>query len=272
MVNIFYLDEDPKECAKYYHDQHVNKILIEITDILAVVHYKLGNTPPRKRCDAIKENAFPFKWVNESKENYKYCTELGLALLEEFKYRYKKDNHKCEIPMIWFSKNVPKQLKKKGLTEFTMTSNTLIYHDFFDDDIEASRYAYVDFKCNDKKWTRRGKPSWINKYAQQSSRRMKSSIDLIAKHYENSKTIEKAGFSMSDYVKLLFDELFEGKYESKIKQYPKMFNNKQDLLPQLGCAHLLKLKEISTDCKDSDYLKELIAQFIKRRSKSSKTK
>lgn len=273
MVNIFYLDKDPEKCAKYYHDQHVNKILIEITDILAAIHYKMGNTPPRKLCDAIKDNVYPFKWVIESKENYEYCAKLGLALVEEFKYRYKKDKHLCEVPMVWLSKNIPK-IKSKGITDFTMTLNTILYHDFFNTDVEASRYAYVDFKCNNKKWTRRGKPAWITKYAKKSSNIIKSSMDSIADDYENNKTVEKAGFSISDYMKLLYDVLFGGKYESKIKQYPKMFSKGEDLLPQLGCAHLLKLKEISNDCNDSDYLKDIIAQFIKRRSeyKKSKTK
>ena len=33
MVNLFYLDKDPKLCAKYYCDKHVNKIMIEILQI-----------------------------------------------------------------------------------------------------------------------------------------------------------------------------------------------------------------------------------------------
>lgn len=39
MVNLFYLDKNPKTCAKYYCDKHVNKIMIEIAQILSQVHH-----------------------------------------------------------------------------------------------------------------------------------------------------------------------------------------------------------------------------------------
>ena len=46
MVNLFYLDNNPEKCAKYYCDKHVNKILIEIGQhtakfiiILEIIHH-----------------------------------------------------------------------------------------------------------------------------------------------------------------------------------------------------------------------------------------
>ena len=43
MVNFFYLDKDPKKCAKYYCNKHILKIPIEIAQILSKVHYELNS-------------------------------------------------------------------------------------------------------------------------------------------------------------------------------------------------------------------------------------
>ena len=40
MVNLFYIDKDPKLCAQYYCDKHVNKIMIEILQILLFYIYQ----------------------------------------------------------------------------------------------------------------------------------------------------------------------------------------------------------------------------------------
>ena len=54
MVNLFYLDKDPKLCAQYYCDKHVNKIMIEILQILSQIHHNIGeNKPPYKKCTGV---------------------------------------------------------------------------------------------------------------------------------------------------------------------------------------------------------------------------
>ena len=46
MVNLFYLDKNPKKCAQYYCDKHVNKIMIEIAQILSQIHHTIGEKKP----------------------------------------------------------------------------------------------------------------------------------------------------------------------------------------------------------------------------------
>ena len=46
MVNLFYLDNDPKKCAKYYCDKHVIKIIVEILQILSQIHHNIGTKKP----------------------------------------------------------------------------------------------------------------------------------------------------------------------------------------------------------------------------------
>ena len=128
MVNIFYLDKNPKKCAQYYCDKHVNKILIEILQILSQIHHTIGDKkPPYKKCTAIKSNLAPFKWAMESKSNYKYCCNLAFYLLEEYKFRYKKEEHKCIKAFQWLSKNIPNKIKKIKRTKFLLTENVSAY-------------------------------------------------------------------------------------------------------------------------------------------------
>ena len=106
MVNFFFLDLDPKKCSEYYCNKHVNKIFIEICQLLCnVLHYNTNLKPPYKKCKNISKNLAPFKWASESKGNYLYLLELAQNLLNEYKYRYDKENHKSEIVLIWL-KNI----------------------------------------------------------------------------------------------------------------------------------------------------------------------
>ena len=54
MVNIFYLDKDPNKCAKYYCNKHVNKIMIEILQILSYIFHQEGKIIPPYN---VKSNA-----------------------------------------------------------------------------------------------------------------------------------------------------------------------------------------------------------------------
>jgi hypothetical protein len=45
-MNIFFLSWDPDTCAQLYCDQHVNKILLEIVQMLYTAWYFLGKDEP----------------------------------------------------------------------------------------------------------------------------------------------------------------------------------------------------------------------------------
>ena len=79
MVNFFFLSKDPKLCAQYYCDKHVNKILIEICQLLCNVILNNSNKKtPYKKCNNISINLAPYKWANESKANYIYLVNLSI--------------------------------------------------------------------------------------------------------------------------------------------------------------------------------------------------
>ena len=168
MVNFFYLDKDPKLCAQYYCDKHVNKILIEILQILSQIHHNFEKKiPPYKKSSLIGDTLAPYVWALSSINNYKYCLLLAEELLKEYKFRFEKDEHKCEKVILWFKNNFPKSIKKKNRTKIKFTNNVKVYGEYFDD-ITAFRYVYVDFKCKNDKWTKRGKPNWFDSLSKKS--------------------------------------------------------------------------------------------------------
>jgi len=161
MVNFFYLDKNPEKCAKYYCDKHVNKIFIEICQLLCnVIHHNTNLIPPYKKCKNININLAPYKWAEESKSNYIYLLNLADNLCKEYKFRYNKKTHKSEVALDWLKNNIPKKFKYKNRTKLKYTKNIELFKKYFKNDIIASRYIYVIYKCKNDKWTNRNQPEW----------------------------------------------------------------------------------------------------------------
>lgn len=272
MVNIFYLDYDPKLCAQYYCDKHVNKIMIEILQILSQIHHEIGDLePPYKKCMAIKSNLGPYLWAMESVSNYKYCINLAKNLLKEFKYRFENNEHKCEKAINWLSENIPKNIKKKNKTKFKFTENIKIYNSYFNE-IDAARFSYVDFKCKTDKWTKRNKPIWFDKYLEKSESSKKKLIEKILinvkeKLPEFSKKHKLKTRRFHSFLRICYDNLFNDKWNNKINQYTNMFNPKKALIHQLGYGHLLKVYDISESLFNLNIFHELNNNSLRFRNK-----
>ena len=272
MVNLFYLDHDPKKCAKYYCDKHVNKIMIEISQILSQIHHKIGKkTPPYKLCSAIGDNLAPFKWASSSIGNYNYCAQLAKYLLEEYRYRYGDKEHKCENAIMWHIQNIPEGIKGKNKTKFKLTENIKIYSEYFKDPVLASRIMYVDFKCKNDKWTRRNPPDWFSILQKKYDK--KEIIDKIMINVREKLpefTKDKKNISVKrfhSFLRICYDHLFQGKWDKKILEVPNMFNPKKPLINQLGYAHLLKVLDISNSLFDEKNILKLNYQSLKFRKK-----
>lgn len=97
-MNIFFLDRDPTQNAKYYYNRHVIKIILEITQML----YTIANYA---KLDVTTNNPFsPYKsthpkhpmtlWLSQSTHNIDFAFEIGFELCLEYTRRYSKI-HKC---------------------------------------------------------------------------------------------------------------------------------------------------------------------------------
>ena len=116
-MNIFFLSWDPDECAHLYCDQHVNKILLEIVQMLYTAWHFLGDSgwankaPKRKSGDrGYRPVSNPkhamVMWVRSHRGNYLWTAKLGMALAIEFNHRFGKV-HACTKHIMWLYRNVP---------------------------------------------------------------------------------------------------------------------------------------------------------------------
>lgn len=121
-MNIFFLSWDPDTCAQLYCDQHVNKILLEIVQMLYTAWYFLGKdgwnlkAPRRKSGDrGYRPVSNPkhamVMWVRSHRENYMWTAKLGMALAIEFNHRFGKI-HGCTKHIMWLYSNVPQEFEE----------------------------------------------------------------------------------------------------------------------------------------------------------------
>jgi hypothetical protein len=143
-MNIFVLDKSPILAAQYQCDKHVVKMVLETAQILSTV---AGG--PYKPTHIHHPCVI---WIRQGKENYKWLVAHGLALCEEYGYRYSKE-HGClevieslaipptHVPSgrTHFVKCMPEECKRK--------SAVASYREY---------YHQKEFAV----WTKREKPYW----------------------------------------------------------------------------------------------------------------
>lgn len=114
-MNIFFLSFDPRIAAEHHCDKHVVKMILESAQLLYCSHWVVD--PSRLPATAYKKthpNHPCGIWVRESGANYRWLCELGLALCDEFTFRYGKV-HKTRAHLEWLSAHPP------GLPEVGVT-------------------------------------------------------------------------------------------------------------------------------------------------------
>jgi hypothetical protein len=113
-MNIFFLSWNPKECAELYCDQHVNKILLEIVQMLYTAwHLNAGGVPrdaPFTR-DGTQRGYKPVSNPKHAMVMWVRCNPLwpcvlGMALAVEFTKRFGKV-HSCAKHVLWLYSNLP---------------------------------------------------------------------------------------------------------------------------------------------------------------------
>jgi hypothetical protein len=185
-MNLFILFDDPTLAAQAHCDKHVIKMILEACQMLYTAHWttaypqlliksKKGlDLPPAlemapKQKDSEKR-AYTYthinhpctKWIRASLENYIFACDLGIALAEEYRYRWHSGgrHHACEEHVRWLKENPP-DLPAIGLTPFAVAMDD--QYKTSSDPIECYRNYY----CTAKKergllvYTRRPKPEFI---------------------------------------------------------------------------------------------------------------
>jgi len=117
LLNFFFLDRDPKKCAEYHGNKHLNKMQVEYAQIVSSVWWIVGKDHP-EFTELIQPHIYKLthashpavKWACQSQAHVLCIIEVGLALAEEKVIRSKRAKNKWKLthkstPVLEFVRN-----------------------------------------------------------------------------------------------------------------------------------------------------------------------
>lgn len=160
-MNVFYLDHDPKTCAKYHNDKHCVKMILEYAQLMSTAHRILdGDDANNSVYKATHKNHPSAIWVRTNGSNYEWIYELFVDLSDEYTYRYGKE-HLSYTKLVDVLASAPVNIP---VGVFTQPTPAMPDHCKIPDDSLASyRYYYKTEKSHLAKWTDRPVPEWYKK-------------------------------------------------------------------------------------------------------------
>lgn len=182
-MNIFYIDHDPVQAARWMVDKHVVKMILESAQLLSTAHRYLDG----EQVEGIRVNLDTGKarkvkawvlydardpvlyaathinhpsavWCRQSVENYNWLVEHFFALMYEYTYRYGKE-HKCYGDLSYMLQSPPNNLKEYDWTP--MPSAMADEYKISEDPLTNYRNYYKLGKVNMHSWKNRQPPEWI---------------------------------------------------------------------------------------------------------------
>lgn len=154
-MNIFVLDYEPAQAAKFHLDKHIVKMPIETAQILSTVNHRYGQEARYKPTHANHPCTI---WAGERKQNYDWLVELGLELCAEYSYRYGR-RHACQAVIEQLA--IAPSMIPAGSTPFALAMPDECKNS---DAVQAYRNYYRHFKQHIAKWTHRDVPDWMEDF------------------------------------------------------------------------------------------------------------
>lgn len=183
IMNIFWLDFDPKTCAQMHCDKHVVKMILELAQLLCTAHRVLdgtqqveirtlsnGKTRRHKvwhlndERDTLLYSATHMNhpcaiWVRECDTNYMLCYNLFVELCQEYTRRYKKV-HLCETKLKDLLVDPPANCPFSPTATDPPQAMPEEYR-VSGDPITAYRNYYKGGKSNIAQWNHSDTPAWF---------------------------------------------------------------------------------------------------------------
>lgn len=171
-MNIFFIDRCPIKSAQQLCDKHVVKMVLETAQMCSTAMHDWHSSPdtmvdyPTDLLKNIYKPAYQnhpmTKWVRDLNCNLVWAIRHGLAIGEEYKYRYDKDHNSTSI-----LQKIKDYMEHMGwwiiLEDNRHSKPPQCMPDEYkcDDYVEAYRNYYRKDKAHILKWTNREKPEWI---------------------------------------------------------------------------------------------------------------
>jgi len=177
-MNIFFLHRNPRRCAQYHCDKHVNKMIIESCQLLYSSHYALECPVPSTGYKKTHLKHPCALWLLESIENYLWLVSLAWELLDEYRFRYGQHKmHKCDLHLVWLESNIP------PLPLVRMTEPRLAMHDEYKcgDALSSYRNYYRVSKLQERgivKYTNRPFPTFLQTQSGPADRPLEERVEV----------------------------------------------------------------------------------------------
>ena len=153
-MNIFILDENIEQCARYHCDRHLGKMVLESTQILCAALNKKGFETPY-RCTHVKHPSV--LWVEQSHDNFLWLLALTSALNREFCWRHDRDKDQASIKVLRKIEGI--KFDSAGLTPFPKAMPDI--YKVEDDAVSACRAFYIGDMSRFASWKKRETPEWF---------------------------------------------------------------------------------------------------------------
>lgn len=162
-MNIFVLDENPTQAAKWHNDTHSVKMILETAQMLCSVHHVHKTNITNQIYRLTHQNHPCNVWARTNTANYEWLCVLGNSLCNEYTERYGKI-HKSQSMIELCSNNIPNSLSKSlSTTNFALAIREEIFDFCYvkNNPVQSYRNFYLLDKRGGKHETwKQNKPSW----------------------------------------------------------------------------------------------------------------
>lgn len=178
-MNIFVVDENPRQAARDLCDKHIVKMIVESAQMLSTAHRVLDGKPRTRLtltgrrmkdwshpdpnmddalCLAVMVNHPCTKWTMENDQNYLWLQRHAVGLLDEYTVRYHKAHSMDEL-VHGMLKNPPKGIAKAdSITPFAQAMPD--QYRVAGDAVTAYRQYYMGEKRRFAVWKTARVPQW----------------------------------------------------------------------------------------------------------------
>lgn len=169
-MNIFVLDLNPKQAARFHVDAHVSKMCLEYAQLLCTAAHQFGVGPLVDYRPTHTKHPCAL-WLYEDPRHVEWLARLVQALGDEFVYRFGHPHQSVRVAL-----NAVDQIRK-ARTDWMYEQGNLslarhVRPEHFalampeecklDDPVKSYRLYYNAHKGHLAKWTRRRRPLWWN--------------------------------------------------------------------------------------------------------------
>lgn len=156
-MNIFVLDEDPVRAAQMHCDKHVVKMITESAQLLSSAYYYTEQSAlaPYRLSHQNHPCAI---WARESLDNWAWLYFLGIALYDEYKFRYYNRTHRAGEVIRQMVTYLP-DLPSLGMTPHPLCMP--MECKVIGDAVESYHNYYRMHKRHILAYTKRNFPDWI---------------------------------------------------------------------------------------------------------------